>query len=204
MTSPTREQVDEPVVLVTAFGPFPGHPRNPTEAIVDALAGEEHVVAHVLDVSYRRAVEQLDDLVAMVDPRAVVCFGVASDARGIRLEEVARDRGAAEQPDVDGDTGPDGPTGDGPATVPSSLPLASIADALVGAGLRVEPSDDAGRYVCNHVFHHVMTHPGLRGRPAGFVHVPDPSTTEDVDLEMVVLAGRIVVDAVAASARGDL
>ena len=128
-----HEQVDEPVVLVTAFGAFPGQPVNPTEAIADALAGEDHVMSHVLDVSYRRAVEQLDDLVRMVAPFAAVGFGVTSNAVGIRLEEVARNRGGATTPDVDGDTGPVGTLDDGPPALPSRLPLAAIADALVGA-----------------------------------------------------------------------
>ena len=202
--APHPEEVDEPVVLVTAFGPFPGQPHNPTEAIADALAGEEHVVAHVLDVSYRRAVEQLDELVAMTRPSAVVCFGVVGDARGVRLEEVARNREGVGTPDVDGDPGPTGTIDDGPPAVRSRLPLGPIADALVAAGVPVEPSDDAGDYVCNHVFRHVVTHPALDGLPVGFVHVPDPATMAGVDTELLALAGRVVVDTVAAHARGDL
>lgn len=199
-----REEVDEPVVLVTVFGPFPGHPENPTERIADALAGEDHVVSHVLAVSYERAVQQIDDLVRMIRPAAAVGFGVVADAGGIRLEEVARNHGGAATPDVDGELGTDGPIDDGPPTVPSRLPLPSIADALVGAGIPVEPSNDAGRYVCNHVFRHLVMHPDLVGRPVGFVHVPDPGLSDGMDLETIQLAGRIIVDAVAAHARGDI
>lgn len=198
------EDVDEPVVLVTVFGPFPGQAENPTERIADALAGEDHVVSHVLAVSYARAVEQIDELVRMVRPAAAVGFGVVADARGIRLEETARNRGGASLPDVDGQLGRDGPIDGGPDTVPTRLPLAEIADALVGAGIRVEPSDDAGRYVCNHVFRHLVTHPDLAGRPVGFIHVPDPARPGALDLETIQLAGRIVVDTVAARARGDI
>lgn len=200
-----HEQHDEPVTLVTVFGSFPGQVVNPTEAIADALAGEDHVVSHVLDVAYERAVKQLDELVLMVDPAAVVCFGVSADATGVRPEELARNRGGARIPDVDGDRGPIGDLDSGPATVPSRLPLGLIADALVGAGIPVEPSDDAGNYVCNHVFRHVVTSPRLADRPVGFVHVPDPAREHSMmDLDAVVLAGRIVVDTVSAHARGDL
>jgi pyroglutamyl-peptidase len=200
-----QEQVDEPVVLVTVFGAFPGQPVNPTEAIADALAGEDHVVSHVLDVSYDRAVKQVDELVRMVDPGAVVAFGVSGGSTGIRLEEVARNRGGARTPDVDGDTGPIGLLDTGPPEVPSRLPLAPIADALVGAGFPLEPSDDAGDYVCNHLFRHLVTTPLLAGLPVGFVHVPDVTTaTVGLDLDDVATAGRIVVDTVAAVARGDL
>ena len=200
-----HEQHDEPVILVTVFGPFPGQPVNPTEAIADALAGEDHVVSHVLDVSYARAVKQLDELVLMVDPAAVVCFGVSADAAGIRPEELARNRGGARSPDVDGDRGPIGLLDAGPDTVPTRLPLGPIVDALVAAGFPVEPSDDAGDYVCNHVFRHVVTTPRLAGRPVGFVHVPDPARTANgLELSDIALAGRIVVDTVAAHARGEL
>lgn len=199
-----REEVDEPVVLVTVFGPFPGQPENPTERIADALAGEDHVVSHVLAVSYARAVQQIDDLVRMIRPAAAVGFGVVADARGIRLEETARNHGDAITPDVDGELGADGPIDGGPSAVPTRLPLAAIADALVGAGIPVEPSDDAGQYVCNHVFRHLVTHPDLAGRPVGFIHVPDPRQPHGMDLETIQLAGRIVVDTVAAHARGDI
>lgn len=200
----SHELVEEPVVLVTVFGPFPGQAQNPTEVIADALAGEDHVVSHVLDVSFRRAVAQLDELVAMVDPAAVVAFGVAGDAVGIRLEEVARNRSGADRPDVDGEAWTGGDLDDGPPVVRSRLPLPAIADALVAAGIRVEPSDDAGTYVCNHVFRHLVTHPSLRERPVGFVHVPDPGATSGMDAATVAVAGRIIVDAVAAQARGEL
>lgn len=204
MTHDPHEEIDEPVVLVTVFGPFPGQPENPTERIADALAGEDHVVSHVLDVSYARAVQQIDELLRMIRPAAAVGFGVVGGAWGVRLEEEARNRGGATTPDVDGALGEDGPIDGGPPTVPTRLPLPEIADALVGAGIPVEPSDDAGRYVCNLVFRHLVTHPALAGRPAGFIHVPDPRQDGSLDLETIVLAGRIVVDAVAAIVRGDL
>lgn len=195
-----HEDLEEALVLVTGFGPFPGQPVNPTELIVDAMAGQDHVVAHVLATSYRLATEQLDELVAMVDPAAVVAFGVASDATGIRLEELARPRPGV-RADVEGRTTEGPPPGE---PVRTRLPLAHLADALVAAGLPVEPSDDAGDYVCNHLFHHVVTGPSLAGRPVGFVHVPDPARGGPVSEADLVLAADVIVDTVAAHARGDL
>lgn len=204
VTEPS-EVIEEPVVLVTAFGPFPGQDVNPTEHIADALAGEDHVVSHVLDVSYDRAVVQLDEMIRMVAPMAVVSFGVLADARGIRLEEVASNRSGAATPDVDGATGPAVPLDDAPAMLRTRLPLPAMADALVAAGIPVEPSDDAGAYVCNHVFRRIVTHPALLGRPVGFVHVPDPERAGSLlDAETIALAGRIIVDTVAARARGEI
>ena len=95
------ELVLERPILVTAFGPFPGQPLNPSELVVDELAGEEEVVGHVLDVSYARATDQLDTMVRMLDPSAVVCFGVGSSASTVLLEGLARNRDRSEREDVD-------------------------------------------------------------------------------------------------------
>lgn len=199
-----HEQYDEPVVLVTVFGPFPGQVDNPTEAIADELAGEEHVVCHVLDVSYVRSPQQVDELVAMLDPAAVVAFGVAATAERVRVETIARNRADAAEPDVDGVVHLERTIDDGPPERATRLPVDAIVDALDAATIPVERSADAGSYVCNVLFHHLLTAPALAGRPVGFVHVPDPGVTPSFDLGAVTVTGRIVVDTVAAYARGDI
>ncbi len=195
-----HEDLDEGVALVTAFGPFPGQPHNPTERIVDDLAGDEHVVGHVLDVSYRRAQEQLDELVRMVDPIAVVCFGVARGAEVVRIEQLAWHRDDATDPDVDGVVRRGQLIDDGPPSVPTRLPVEAMLEALGAAGVAAELSDDPGRYVCNHVMRHTLRMDALLGRPVGFVHVPPPSAP-GFDVDRIALAGRIVVDLVVAHAR---
>ena len=159
-------------MLVTAFGPFPGQPVNPSELVVDELAGEEDVVGHVLDVSYERAVSQFDGLVRMVDPSAVVCLGVAASSAAVRLEAVAGRHDSSAAPDVDGVVGGGRRIDTGPATIPTRLDLAAVGAALASAGILAERSDDAGGYVCNHLFRHALTHVDLLDRPVGFVHVP--------------------------------
>jgi pyroglutamyl-peptidase len=67
----------------------------------------------------------------------------------------------------------------GPATLPSRLPLDRLAAALAADGYEVLTSDDAGGYLCNHLFYELMTQ-----RPegvAGFVHVPPLAPPWDLE-----------------------
>jgi pyroglutamyl-peptidase len=199
--SGSHEDVDEGVVLVTAFGPFPGQRTNPTELIADDFAGEDHVVSHVLDVSYTRATAQLDELVRMLDPVAVICFGVAAGADSVRVERLAWNVNDAPGPDVDGDVRRGRLIDHRAETLRTRLPVEQILDALAAAGVKARASDDPGRYVCNHVFRHVLTSSQMAGRPVGFVHVPPP-TASGFNPAMLTLTGRVVVDTVSAVAAG--
>jgi pyroglutamyl-peptidase len=59
----------------------------------------------------------------------------------------------------------------GPATLPTRLPVERIVEALAAEGYEVRTSDDAGGYLCNHLFYEMLTRlPD--GAVAGFVHVP--------------------------------
>src|SRR5207244_7406259 len=63
---------------------------------------------------------------------------------------------------------------DGPESLTATLPLAEMLDALEQCNVNAVISDDAGGYVCNHVFYtarHVIESESLPIR-CGFIHVP--------------------------------
>ena len=105
---PSRERVRDGVrLLVTGFGPFPGAPENPTEALVQALAkeppeafGANALEAAVLPTDYRRSWTTLRRLYASFDPDVVVHFGLSARADAINVERVGRKRVAPEKPDA--------------------------------------------------------------------------------------------------------
>ena len=106
-------------------------------------------------------------------PDICLCLGVAADCF-LRLETVAHNHGTIGMPDESGviRTGPIAPAG--PDTYPCTLPFAMIHPELRNRGVAVELSDDAGAYVCNHVFYtarHAIERHGL-ATACGFVHVP--------------------------------
>lgn len=185
-------------VLVTAFGPFPGQPVNPSELVVDELAGEEDVVGHVLDASYERAPDQLDAMVRMVDPPAVVCFAVAKAATTVRLELRAAATTTSDAPDVDGVVRRGHRIDSGPATMPTRLDVDGVRGSLAAAGIPVDLSEDAGGSVGNRVFRHALTHIDLLDRPVGLVHVPRLGAP-GFDAARFGQVGRLVVAAVVRS-----
>jgi hypothetical protein len=89
-------------LLVTGFTPFPGAPVNPTEHLIrhfednPPLAGDDVACRFaVLPVDYGRAIPALEDVAAGFEPHVAVHFGLAAEARGFRLERLARNEIAA-------------------------------------------------------------------------------------------------------------
>ena len=162
-------------ILLTGFGPFPGVEHNPSGAVARALAARQGVpgvrlCGAVLDTSYARAPAQLQQALDLQRPWAVLSLGVAPGDQ-LRLEGVARNLDSARGPDVDGVVRAGLPIRPGGAsTLTSRLPLGAFAHALAAGGWAARPSEDAGGYLCNHLFYELLCrHPG---GPAGFVHVP--------------------------------
>lgn len=170
-----------PRVLITGFGPFPGAPVNPTEALVGRLEAEPGLLSGLADL--RTAVLPVDyatvpDLLAALGCNGpfdiVIHFGLGAQAEGFTLERLARNEIRAGKPDNSG-THPAKPVIlDNGDDRPSTLPLERIATALGEAGLPWSWSDDAGGYLCNYVFYLSCSphFPSLNASMSGFVHVP--------------------------------
>lgn len=170
----------ERCILVTGFGPFPGAPFNPTQALVRGLARMRHpglrdcrIVGHVFPTSYAAVDRELPVLMKQYRPDAIVMFGLASRSPGIRIETLARntvmarpDAGAAIPRSRVIDAG-------GPHAMRLRAPLTRLLSAARHAGMPVEASRDAGAYVCNYTFWRGLEH-AAAGGPAivVFVHVP--------------------------------
>lgn len=179
-------------ILLTGFGPFGGHARNVSEEAVRRLDGVEvegfALRALCLPVQFERAVAALEEAIEAERPLAVISLGIHDDA-GYRVELSAKNERHYALPDVDGHLVQDAPVEQGaPAMVFSSLPVAAIKQAFEQAGLPVELSEDAGRYLCNAVCYWAAR----RVTPAGFVHVPAAAR-----LEEVVLAARLAAEVTA-------
>ncbi len=171
-----REEPASPMktILVTGFGPFLEVRENPSfealRPLEGAVIGQSRIVTAQLDVTYAGAPEQLEAAIRRTRPDLVLCLGVAGDA-SIRLESTARNQDTAASPDVAGEVRQGRAIRPGqPDSLPTRLPLARLRAALVADGFEVSASDDAGGYLCNHVFYELLTR-----RPtglAGFIHVP--------------------------------
>jgi pyroglutamyl-peptidase len=191
-------------VLLTGFGPFPGVPDNRSQAIVEMLARDDpqeyKLHAHTLPTEYGAASARIAKLLATLSPEVCICLGVSA-ASTICLETTAHNCDTSDAPDAVGVVSCGSIVPAGPPAHPSTLPLDDIRAALLQAGFDVASSDDAGGYVCNHVFFLARHHAERLGKPAacGFVHIPGVQSTPQgpapMSLDRIRDAVRVIVSA---------
>lgn len=193
-------------VLATGFGPFPGAPLNPTEALIGRLAAApphlgDGVIfrTHVLPTEYGQLAAELDRLGRAINPDLAVHFGLAASAQGFRLERRARNTVSVDRVDAAGLKPPAAQLVPGGGDHLSNLPLDAIETALRRAELPVQHSEDCGDYLCNALFYHSRGGLVETFRPAmsGFIHVPLPGLLLSED-ELEVGARLILAEAVMA------
>jgi pyroglutamyl-peptidase len=168
-----------PIILITGFGPFPGAPFNPTEALVAELARQRSPaglrrIGHVFRVSYAVVDQELPVLLEREKPDALIMFGLAARTPQLRIEMQARNAAARLLPDVDRHCPPRGRILEGgPAELPLCTPAHRLLRAARSAGVPAMLSRDAGTYLCNYLCWHAAqaARTGLP-RMAAFVHVP--------------------------------
>jgi pyroglutamyl-peptidase len=164
-----------PRLLLTAFGAFPGAPRNPTATVARRIAaradvaGRAEVFARVLPVTWA-AIAALPDLLAELRPDAVLMLGLARRARRIRVERRAQAGVLAAAVDAAGRRGPRRLAAVAAMPLPARAPVEALVRAVRAQGLAAERSDDAGAYLCNAAFRQALE--AMGDRPVAFLHLP--------------------------------
>jgi pyroglutamyl-peptidase len=188
-------------ILVTGFGPFPGAPVNPTEALMTTLAHERlaraKIVIHVFRTSYASVDKDLPALLRRHRPDALLMFGLAAATPHLRIETLARNS-VSRTEDVSGAVPALRAIAPGR---PLSQRLPTLARALLGTARRARIpatiSNDAGDYLCNYLCWQAALAarksrgPGL----AAFIHVPD-----GLPAAILARAGRAFLREIAAAA----
>lgn len=175
-----------PTILITGFGPFPGAPFNPTEALVRSLArlrrtalSDTTLAFHIFTTSYAAVDRDLPALIARHRPDMLLMFGLAARTRTLRIETRARNA-LALLPDAAGGTLPRSQiTAGASAALRLPAPFPHLADAARRARVPVRLSRDAGKYLCNYLIWRATE---ATGRPQGprlaaFIHVPEIART---------------------------
>lgn len=171
-----------PRILITGFGPFPGAPRNPTEALVERLLrlrrpAFETVtrIGHVFPVTYAAVDRDLPDLIARHRPDALLMFGLAARTPFIRIEARARNTVTQIWPDAAHTEVRSRMIAAGASSTrrfgPHTRPLLRAARAT---GVDARASLNAGAYLCNYLGWRAIEATQVPGGPrfAAFVHVP--------------------------------
>lgn len=169
----------ENVILVTGFEPFAQHAVNPSEQIALELDGEIigdcQVNGKVLPVVFGEAGDILIQTIEELNPRLVICLGLAADREGISVERLAVNLDDASIPDNKGNQPVDQKIiAEGETVYWSTLPVKEMVNALKKQGVTASLSMSAGNFVCNHVFYRLME--CLKGSPqvkGGFIHLPE-------------------------------
>jgi pyroglutamyl-peptidase len=186
-------------ILMTGFSPFPGVEINPTELVIRyyqdaAIPLPQHVtlIAEVLPTVFDLAGSRIRQLIRDERPDAILCLGVAQKRAEINLERVAHNWDEARIPDNTGvQRAGQKIVPDGADNYVTTLRVDHIKSCLDAANIETVLSDDAGRYVCNHVFYSARHEIDLLQLdiPCGFVHVPGLAGTGEFpgwDMEKLV------------------
>lgn len=193
-------------ILLSGFEPFGKHETNPSwdalklAADTGLLPSDTHITR--LPVEYARTFDAYATAVEAIKPTTAISFGLHSrpapeSQSVIYIETVARNRDGATKPDNAGRQHAEGPIlADAPDTLAATFPAAALVGALKEAGFNAEVSDDAGRYLCNHLFYRALH--SYSGRfPYGFVHVPPVDSMggalslQDLARAMAILANTL-------------
>jgi pyroglutamyl-peptidase len=168
-------------VLIAGFGRFPGAPVNPSGLVASRLGlrrrpalAATHRITHVFATRYASVDRDLPALLEREAPDIVLLFGVATRARRLRIEELARNRMSVLFPDAGG-THPTRLTiAPGRPALRNPRPIERLVRAAGSTGVPAARSRNAGTYLCNYIYWRALE---AARRPAGptlvaFVHVP--------------------------------
>lgn len=163
-------------ILITGFGPFPGAPVNPTEALVRQLARRQHDgrrIGHVFLTSYATVDAELGKLVERHRPDVILLFGLAARTAHLRIETRAVNSRSLLAADVDGVL-PKKSAIDpaAPAALTGHAPHLKLVAAARGAGVPARLSRNAGRYLCNYAYWRALELSAAGGPLVQFIHVP--------------------------------
>ena len=170
-------------VLITGFNAFGSVRENPAEYVIARLrelGSQRRVVKaryEVLDVCYAWAEKRVREIITDEQPDLVVMVGVAAERNVVSLEQVAVNWDDAACADNSGEVrrGREILPGGAPR-YRSVLPIEQCAVRLSEQHFKVAVSEDAGSFVCNHVYYCALDQLRMMGREMRcvFVHVPMP------------------------------
>ena len=168
-------------ILVTGFGPFPGAPHNPTQALVARLVklrrpafADVELSSHIFPVTYRAVDRELPRALAENKPHALLMFGLASCTGYVRIETRARNAVTMLWPDASQARSRKGSIEGGADARMFGLHTQKLLRAADGTGIDARASRDAGSYLCNYLSWRAIeaVEAGNGPRLAAFVHIP--------------------------------
>jgi pyroglutamyl-peptidase len=211
-------------VLVAGFGPFPGAAKNPSGRLALAVARSRRaesrgakITGAVIPTAYQEVFSTLADVLKAEKLDAVLMFGLAGSTPFMRIETRAMNVASSIYPDAAGEK----PLGHSlvagsPQILNARAPVHRLLLAARRAGAKAKLSVNAGRYICNAAFFHVLDTARKTDTPklVAFVHIPWPrgrrprkpntQKSQPSSLEILNRAGEEILLTLIAAAQKDL
>jgi pyroglutamyl-peptidase len=168
-------------ILVTGFGPFPGAPHNPTQALVGRLLrlrrpalADVELIGHIFPVTYKAVDRELPELLKECRPQALLMFGLASRTHRLRIETRARNAVTTLWPDADHTSVRKGSIAPNAGAMMFGPHTAKLLRTAKATGIDARASRDAGSYLCNYLSWRAIEAVDADNGPrlAAFVHIP--------------------------------
>jgi pyroglutamyl-peptidase len=165
-------------MLLTGFESYGGRAINPAEQIVTRLDGTRiagvEIRGRTLPVSYAELGPRIASLIEELRPPAMICLGLWPGEPMLRLERIAANVADFEIADNVGATAREPVLEGGPDGYRSTLPIHTIRDRLLPAGIPARLSGTAGQFLCNACMYHALDACARRSPrpPCGFIHLP--------------------------------
>jgi pyroglutamyl-peptidase len=168
-------------ILITGFGPFPGEPYNPTQALVMRLLrlrrpafSDVELSSHIFPVTYKAVDRELPKALAKHRPHALLMFGLAGRTAHVRVETRARNAVTLLWPDAAQTRVRKGSIGIGPDAMKFGPHTLRLLRAAIGTGIDARPSRNAGNYLCNYLSWRAIEAVGANDHLhlASFAHIP--------------------------------
>ena len=163
-------------LLITGFASFGGETVNPSWEAVSRLpdiVGPYRLTKLQIPTVFSAAADTVLATAKADKPDVILCIGQAGGRDAVTPERIAVNMASASIPDNAGNLPVETPIlPGGPDGIFSTVPVAAMAEAIVGAGLPGKISNTAGTFVCNDTLYRLLAHFSGTGTRVGFVHVP--------------------------------
>ena len=160
------ENMSPKKILVTGFNWFERFDNNPSERLVEYINSQNYntssleILARTLPTAYRGSETQISNLISVFKPHIVLSFGLGFNKEIVTIEQTAVNLDDASYPggcvaDNCGEKRSGIPIiSDGPDIYTTMLPVENIAKRLKNNNIPYALSNDAGQFVCNHIFYY--------------------------------------------------
>lgn len=163
-------------LLITGFEPFGGESINPSWEAVSLLPGEikDYALTKLrIPVVFGEAAAQVIAAAEALQPDAVLCIGQAGGRAAVTPELVGINLRHGKIPDNAGNQPKDEPIVKGGETAYfSTLPVRTMAEAILARGIPSQVSYSAGAYVCNDVLYSLLARYKDTDTRVAFIHIP--------------------------------